>query len=81
MRSGREIERLFEKDLRITKAVDPIVQFPRSILWAALFAAVAGALHLRERRRGTLRATVDVASAAEDQDPELVLSGSSGAPR
>jgi hypothetical protein len=76
---GWMIERLFEKDLRIGKAVDPIVEFPRSILWAVLFAAVAGALNLRERRRGSLRATVDPSSVTEE--PELVLSGSSGAPR
>jgi len=76
---GWMIERLFEKDLRISSAVDPIVQFPRSILWAALFTAVAAALNLRDRRRGGLRATVDLATAGPDA--ELALSGSSGAPR
>jgi hypothetical protein len=76
---GWMIERLFEKDLRISSAVDPIVQFPRSILWAVLFTAAAGAVNRRDRRNGSLRATVDLSARAED--PELVLSGSSGAPR
>jgi hypothetical protein len=76
---GWMIERLFEKDLRISSAVDPIVSFPRSILWAVLFTAAAGAVNLRERRRGSLRATVDLSSVGDDA--ELVLSGSSGAPR
>ena len=90
---GWMIERLFEKDLRISNAIDPIVDFPRSIVWAVLFAAIAGALYLREQRRGTLRPTVDPAATAAsasalsssasavDEDAEPALSGSSGAPR
>jgi HupE / UreJ protein len=76
---GWMIERLFEKDLRISKVIEPIVEFPRSIVWAALFTAGAGAVFLFERQRGRLRATVDPASVG--RDPDLVLSGSSGTPQ
>jgi hypothetical protein len=76
---GWTVERLFEMDLRISKVVEPIVAFPRSIVWTAVFTAVAGTVYLVEQRRGRLRPTVDATAAGREPDP--VLSGSSGAPR
>lgn len=51
---GWMIERVFETDLGVTTFIEPIFHVPEIFVYAALFTAVAAAVHLFEQRRGGL---------------------------
>lgn len=73
---GWMIERLFDQDLKVSRIVDPLVKFPRSLLFVAVLTAAAAAVHVIERRAGRLIPLDGPADTSGDEDRELELSGS-----
>ena len=51
---GWMIERAFEVDLNVSKIVDPLVDWPRVLIYVAVFTAMTAALHRIERSKGQL---------------------------
>jgi hypothetical protein len=65
---GWMIERLFETDLGIDGLVDPIVEWPRVLIYIGLFTVAAYLLERRERSAGRL---IETASPDEGGDESL----------
>ena len=72
---GWMLERIFDLELRVARLVDPIVDWPRSVLLIGALTALAAAVHFVEARADRLLPTVE-----RHATDELVLSGSSGGP-
>jgi hypothetical protein len=51
---GWMIERIFEVDLKISQAIEPMVQWPRSLVVMAILTVVAAAIREVEARAGRL---------------------------
>ena len=75
---GWMLERIFQVDLRVGRVVEPIVDFPRSLLLVAVFTAIALVVHRVEARANRLLPTFDMVGAhgVEHEEPALVASGS-----
>lgn len=79
--SGWMIERLFQRDLRVARAVEPLVEFPRSLIVVGVVTALAAAVHLTEERAGRLLPAAGALDTAVGPEREEVLTGSSDGPR
>jgi hypothetical protein len=78
---GWMIERLFVVDLKVGKVVDPILEFPRSLLLVVVLTSAAAVAYLTERRAGRLLEFTPSGDEPVVEESEMAFSGSSDAPR
>lgn len=78
---GWMIERLFVVDLKIGRVVNPLLEFPRSLLLIVVLSGLAAAAYVGERRAGRLLESASTTEGEAIDEGELALSGSSGGPR
>lgn len=64
---GWMIERVFEVDLKVSKVVEPLVAWPKSLGYIAVFTVICAGLFLLERSKGRL-----IALDAGDDAPSVV---------
>lgn len=64
---GWMIERLFETDLGVSRRVDPVLEWPRSLVGVVVVTTVAVALFLRERRLDRLAPCYEGALTATEE--------------
>ncbi len=62
---GWMIERVFETDLGVSAVIEPMVHVPEIFAYAAVFTALAAAVHWFEQRRGRLLPIDDPPAAAD----------------
>ncbi len=69
------VERLFERNLHVSRLVDPVVAMPRAIVVIAVLTVLALAVSRLERRSGGLLPTVSSEPVAADRERELEMAG------
>jgi hypothetical protein len=79
---GWLLERLFEVDLKVSRVVEPLLEFPRSLIIVAGFTLIAVVVNRIETRADRLLPTFDMVGAhgVEHHEQDLVGSGFGGDP-
>ena len=78
---GWMLERIFEVDLKVGRIVEPIIEFPRSLVLVAVFTSVALIVNRIETRANRLLPTYDMIGAyGVEHEDRVPVGTSAGAP-